>query len=136
MNISQASRLSGVSAKMVRYYESIGLLEKAARRDNGYRDYSSNDVSKLRFVRHTRDLGFSLEEVSALLALWQDRKRPARAVRALAQTHIAALERRQKEIRSVVCALKRLVVQCHGDDRPDCPILDGLAAPVMTTRHC
>lgn len=136
MNISQASRLSGVSAKMVRYYESVGLLEKAARRNNGYRDYSSTDVAKLQFVRRTRDLGFSLEEISALLALWQDRKRPARAVKTLAQTHIAVLEQRQKEIRSVVRALKRLVAQCHGDDRPDCPILDGLAAPVEARKHC
>jgi len=136
MNISQASRLSGVSAKMVRYYESVGLLEKAARRNNGYRDYSSTDVAKLQFVRRTRDLGFSLEEIGALLALWQDRKRPARAVKTLAQTHIAVLEQRQKEIRSVVRALKRLVAQCHGDDRPDCPILDGLAAPVEVRKHC
>nr|HRK69383.1 MerR family DNA-binding protein [Hyphomonas sp.] len=131
-----ASRLSGVSAKMVRYYESVGLLEKAARRNNGYRDYSSTDVAKLQFVRRTRDLGFSLEEIGALLALWQDRKRPARAVKTLAQTHIAVLEQRQKEIRSVVRALKRLVAQCHGDDRPDCPILDGLAAPVEVRKHC
>jgi len=136
MNISQASRLSGVSAKMVRYYESVGLLEKAARRNNGYRDYSSTDVAKLQFVRRTRDLGFSLEEIGALLALWQDRKRPARAVKTLAQTHIAVLEQRQKEIRSVVRALKRLVAQCHGDDRPDSPILDGLAAPVEVRKHC
>lgn len=134
MNISEASKRSGISAKMIRYYESIGLLCPAARRNNGYRDYGDDDVSALQFIRRTRDLGFSLEEVSALLALWRDRKRPAREVKRLAEAHIADLERRMKEMRAVLRTLRDLAQHCHGDDRSDCPILEDLAAP-PATRH-
>ncbi|MGE0741898.1 MAG: Cu(I)-responsive transcriptional regulator [Hyphomonadaceae bacterium] len=127
MNISAAAERSGVSAKMIRYYESIGLIRTAGRRDNNYRDYGDAEVAMLQFVRRTRDLGFSLEEVSALLTLWQDRKRSSREVRKLAAQHLADLETKMAEMRAVSRTLKRLVDTCHGDDRPDCPILDDLA---------
>jgi Cu(I)-responsive transcriptional regulator len=134
MNISEASEHSGVSAKMIRYYESIRLLRPAARRENGYRDYGDDDISILQFIRRTRDLGFSLDEVGALLALWRDRKRPSREVKRLAEAHIADLERRMKEMRAVLRTLRKLSNSCRGDDRSECPILDDLAAP-RATRH-
>jgi Cu(I)-responsive transcriptional regulator len=127
MNIGQASEQTGVSAKMIRYYEGIGLLPSAARRANGYRDYSDQDIAVLQFVRRTRDLGFSLEEVAALLALWGDKKRPSRDVKRLAEAHIADLERRIREMRAVMKTLRQLAQHCHGDERSDCPILDDLA---------
>ncbi|MGD9816382.1 MAG: Cu(I)-responsive transcriptional regulator [Hyphomonadaceae bacterium] len=129
MNIGQASARTGVSAKMIRYYESIGLLASPARRANGYRDYGDQDVAVLQFVRRTRDLGFSLEEVGVLLALWSDKERPSREVKRLAETHIADLERRIREMRVVMKTLRRLAQHCHGDERSDCPILDDLARP-------
>ena len=129
MNIGQASDQSGVSAKMIRYYESVGLLPAAARRANGYRDYDDQDVAVLQFVRRTRDLGFSLDEVSALLALWSDKKRPSREVKRLAERHIDDLEQRISDMRAVIKTLRTLAGHCHGDDRSDCPILDDLANP-------
>jgi len=129
MNISEAAERSGVSAKMIRYYESIDLLPPAARRPNGYRDYGEPDVSVLQFIRRTRDLGFSMEEVAALLELWLDRRRPSREVKKLAETHITDLERRMKEMRSVLRTLRTLADHCHGDERSECPILDDLAMP-------
>lgn len=136
MNISAAAERSGVSAKMIRYYEAVGLLMPAERRDNGYRDYGDSDVAMLQFVRRTRDLGFSLEEVGALLALWRDRRRSSRAVRRLAEKHLANIEARMAEMRTLSRTLKKLVRACHGDDRPDCPILDDLAAPrAKPARH-
>lgn len=129
MNIGQASARTGVSAKMIRYYESIGLLPSAARRANGYRDYGDQDIAVLQFVRRTRDLGFSLEEVSALLALWSDKGRSSREVKQLAETHIADLERRIREMRAVMKTLRELAQHCHGDERSECPILDDLAKP-------
>ena len=129
MNISEAAERSGVSAKMIRYYESIDLLPPAARRPNGYRDYGEPDVSVLQFIRRTRDLGFSMEEVAALLELWLDRRRPSREVKKLAETHITDLERRMKEMRSVLRTLRTLADHCHGDERSECPILDDLATP-------
>lgn len=135
MNISEAAARSGVSAKMIRYYESVGLLPRAARRANGYRDYAEADVAALQFVRRTRDLGFSLEEVSALLALWFDQKRPSRHVKRLAELHIAGLEQRIRGMRAVIRTLKALARQCHGDDRAECPILDDLAAPRAGARR-
>jgi len=134
VNISEAAERSGVSAKMIRYYESVGLLPAAARKSNGYRDYGDNDVAVLQFIRRTRDLGFSLDEVGALLALWRDRKRPSRQVKRLADAHITDLERRMKEMRTVVRTLRQLSQHCHGDERSDCPILDDLAAPRATRR--
>jgi Cu(I)-responsive transcriptional regulator len=114
---------------MIRYYEEIGLLPSAARRANGYRDYDEQDIAVLQFVRRTRDLGFSLEEVAALLALWSDKKRSSREVKRLAETHISDLERRMREMRAVMKTLRQLAQHCHGDERSDCPILDDLATP-------
>jgi len=129
VNISEAADRSGVSAKMIRYYEGIGLLVPAARRENGYRDYGDDDVSILQFIRRTRDLGFSLDEVAALLALWRDRKRSSREVKRLAAAHIEDLKRRMKEMRAVLRTLRELAHSCHGDDRSECPILADLALP-------
>lgn len=133
MNIGEASDRSGVSAKMIRYYEEIKLL-KPTRRANGYRDYDDADVSVLQFIRRTRDLGFSLDEVSSLLALWRDRRRPSREVKRLATAHIEDLEQRIREMRSVVRTLRDLADHCHGDERSDCPILDDLATPTSIRR--
>lgn len=129
MNISEAAELSGVSAKMIRYYEGTGLLVPAARRENGYRDYGDDDVAILQFIRRTRDLGFSLAEVAALLALWRDRKRSSREVKRLAEAHIEDLARRMREMRAVLWTLRDLAQSCHGDDRSECPILSDLASP-------
>ena len=119
---------------MIRYYEEIGLLPSAARRANGYRDYGDQDIAVLQFVRRTRDLGFSLEEVATLLTLWRDRKRPSREVKRLAEAHIADLERRMKEMRAVLRTLRDLAQHCRGDERSECPILDDLAAPSFRRR--
>lgn len=133
MNIGDAAERSGLSAKMIRYYEEVGLI-KASRRANGYRDYDVNDVSVLQFIRRTRDLGFSLDEIANLLALWRDRKRPSREVKRLASQHIEDLEQRMREMRVVVRTLKTLADHCHGDERSECPILDDFAsAPTKKT---
>ncbi len=129
MNIGEAALRTGVSAKMIRYYEGVGLLPFAARRANGYRDYGNQDLAVLQFVRRTRDLGFSLEEVSTLLALWSDKTRPSREVKRLAETHIADLDRRIRDMRAVMKTLRGLAQHCHGDERSACPILDDLATP-------
>ena len=126
MNIGQAATRSGVSAKMVRHYESIGLIA-AARSDNGYRVYEERDVAVLRFIRHARDLGFPLEDVRKLLALWRDRGRASGEVKQLALAHVAALETKADSLRSMADSLRHLADHCHGDDRPDCPILEDLA---------
>lgn len=135
MNIGEAASRSGISAKMIRYYEDVKLLTPAARRQNGYRDYSTSDVATLQFIRRTRDLGFSLEEVGQLLALWRDR-RPSREVKKLAESHVADLERRIKDMRAVLRTLRTLVNQCHGDERSDCPILDDLASRSAGRGRC
>ena len=127
MNIGQAAKASGVSTKMIRHYEGVGLLPEAARTDSGYRQYTDNDVSTLRFVRQSRDLGFSIEQIRELLGLWQNRKRPSRQVRALAEAHIAELDAKLKELQAMKATLEHLVHHCHGDERPDCPIIDALA---------
>lgn len=127
MNIGQAADASGVSAKMIRYYEQIGLIRPASRTGSNYRVYDSDEVHVLRFIRRARTLGFSLEETSALLALWQDKSRASGEVRDIAAGHIAALETKIAELESMVGTLKHLVHCCHGDNRPDCPILDDLA---------
>ena len=129
MNIGQASRSSGVSAKMIRYYESIGLVRAAARRDSGYRDLDERDLNDLRFIKRARTLGFSVEEITRLLALWRDRERPSREVKAIAERHLADLELRIAEMQAMADALKGLAQGCAGDDRPDCPILNDLARP-------
>ena len=128
MNIGQAARRTGLSAKMIRYYESIGLLKPATRSDSGYRLYQQDDLHSLTFIKRSRDLGFSLEEVAKLLTLWQDRQRASADVKALASEHIADLNRRIEELVSLRDTLSELVAHCHGDDRPDCPILKDLAA--------
>ena len=127
MNIGQAAKASGVSAKMIRHYESIGLVAPAARTEAGYRLYGARDLHTLQFVRHARDLGFSLAQIGELIGLWQDRSRPSRQVKALAQAHIRALEQKAAELLTMKATLAQLVQCCHGDDRPECPILETLA---------
>jgi len=127
MNIGQASKQSGVSQRMIRHYEGIGLIPKAARRDSGYRDYDEKDVHTLRFIRRARDLGFPIEEIGRLLALWQDRSRASADVKALASARAEELKRKERELREMRRSLEALARSCHGDDRPDCPILEDLA---------
>ena len=127
MNIGEASKASGVSAKMIRHYESIGLVGAAKRSDSGYRVYSTREVQVLQFIHRGRELGFSLEQIGALLALWQDKQRASKDVRALAQEHIAELDRKIAELQAMRRTVESLASACHGDDRPDCPILDDLA---------
>jgi MerR family copper efflux transcriptional regulator len=126
MNIGQAAKSSGLSAKMIRYYESIGLLQAAHRTDSGYRLYGKDDLHTLAFIKRSRDLGFSLEEVGKLLTLWQDRGRASADVKALARQHIAELNQKITELAGLRDTLQNLVEHCHGDDRPDCPILRDL----------
>ena len=127
MNIGEAARASGVSAKMIRHYESVGLFPEPARTESGYRQYGDKEVGTLRFIRHSRDLGFSIEQIRELLGLWQNRKRPSRQVRALAQAHIEELDEKLEDLRAMKATLEHLVHCCHGDERPDCPIIDTLA---------
>jgi Cu(I)-responsive transcriptional regulator len=127
VKIGQAAERSGVSAKMIRYYESIGLLAAAPRRDNSYRDFDDRDVHDLRFIRRARTLGFSVEEITRLLALWRDKARPSREVKDIAAAHIEALTHRIAELQEMVSTLQHLSQHCHGDHRPDCPILEDLA---------
>lgn len=127
MNIGQASRASGVSAKMIRYYEQTGLIPKAARRDSGYRDYDQSDVYRLHFIRRARDLGFTVEQIGDLLALWSDRERSSADVKSLALGHVERLKAKQVELSQMIDTLETLARDCHGDDRPDCPIIEGLA---------
>ena len=126
MNISQAARRSGLSAKMLRHYEQIGLLPAAGRSANGYRQYGEDDLRRLNFIKQARDMGFSLEEVGQLLGLWQDQQRSSAEVKALALQHIANLEQRIAELSSLRDTLRQLADSCQGDQRADCPILRGL----------
>lgn len=128
MNIGQAASASGVSAKMIRHYEETGLIPKAGRTDAGYRVYGEREVHLLRFIRQARQLGFSMAQVSDLIGLWLDQSRSSRKVKQLAQTHIGELEQRIRELQGMKTTLERLVQDCHGDNRPDCPILDALGA--------
>lgn len=127
MNIGQASKKSGVSQRMIRHYEAIGLIPKAARRDSGYRDYDQADVHTLRFIRSARDLGFPIEEIRQLLGLWQDRSRASSDVKALALARAGELKRKARELDDMRKSLEALAKACQGDDRPECPILGGLA---------
>jgi Cu(I)-responsive transcriptional regulator len=127
MNISQAAAVSGVSAKMIRHYEAIGLVQKPRRTRANYRTYSETDVHVLRFVRAARDLGFSMRQIGELLDLWRDRRRPSRKVKALVTEHVRELERRIAELQAMKGTLEQLAHSCHGDERPDCPIIDRLA---------
>ena len=126
MNIGEAAKACGVSAKMIRHYESVGLFPEAMRTESGYRQYTENEVSTLRFIRQSRDLGFSIEQIRELLGLWQNRRRSSRQVRALAQAHIEELDAKLKELQAMKATLEHLVHCCHGDDRPDCPIIESL----------
>ena len=126
MNIGQAAQASGVSAKMIRHYEAVGLVPAPNRTDSGYRQYTDNEVHTLHFIRRSRDLGFSIQQIGELVGLWQDRKRPSRQVKALAQAHIQELETKAQELLAMKAALEHLVHCCHGDDRPECPILQTL----------
>lgn len=136
MNIGQAANASGVSAKMIRHYEGVGLLPTPKRTESGYRQYDDSEVHSLRFIRQARDLGFSIHEIGELLNLWHNRKRPSRLVKAMAESHIQALEQKAKELLAMKSTLEHLVHSCHGDERPDCPILDVLASsePVAAGR--
>lgn len=135
MNIGAAARASGLSAKMIRYYEDIGLLPAPPRSDSGYRHYRSQDVDTLRFVHQARELGFGLETIRALLSLWQDRQRSSADVKALALRQVADLDARITELTRMRDAIAQMAGQCHGDYRPECPILDQLqsgSADVMS----
>jgi len=127
LNIGEAAAQAGVSAKMIRHYEDIGLIPKATRTYSGYRTYSEKEIHVLRFIRHARSLGFSIKQIGDLLGLWQDRRRPSSKVKTLALEHIRELEEKIAEMHAMKATLERLAGHCHGDDRPECPILDELA---------
>ena len=127
MQIGEASSATGVSAKMIRHYESIGLIPAADRRDSNYRDYGHHDLHRLAFVRRARDLGFSMDEIADLLRLWGDRQRSSGEVKRLTETHLADLDARIRALKEMRGTLSTLAQACDGDDRPDCPTIDGLA---------
>lgn len=127
MKIGDASAASGISQRMIRHYEKIGLVQPALRRASGYRDYDDRDVHTLRFIGRARDLGFPIEEIRQLLALWHDRDRSSADVKALALARAAELKRKALELDEMRVTLEHLAAQCHGDARPDCPILGTLA---------
>jgi MerR family copper efflux transcriptional regulator len=128
MNIGEAARASGMSAKMIRYYESIGVIGPAGRSDAGYRVYDARDVHLLRFVKRARSLGFPVERVNQLVALWRDHDRASAEVKHIALAQIGELEQRIAELETMKRTLEHLARHCHGDQRPECPILDDLAA--------
>ncbi|KWF05961.1 Cu(I)-responsive transcriptional regulator [Burkholderia ubonensis] len=130
MNIGDASRASGVRTKMIRYYEQVGLLMPAKRSDSGYRIYGADEIHVLRFIRQARHLGFLVEDIRKLLALWQDRSRASAEVKSIALGHVAELDERIAELTDMRNTLVDLAAHCSGDDRPECPILARLAAPV------
>lgn len=127
MNIGEAAKVSGVNAKLIRHYESIGIVPKASRTDSGYRVYSESDVHSLRFVKRARKLGFSMKEIKKLVGLWRNRSRVSADVKALASEHVKEMEQKVDELQAMIKTLKHLARNCHGDHRPDCPIIDGLA---------
>jgi Cu(I)-responsive transcriptional regulator len=127
MNIGQAAAASGVSAKMIRHYEDIGLTRAPGRTASNYRTYSDTDVHVLRFIRHARTLGFGIADIKELVGLWQNRSRSSAAVKRVAGKHLADLERKIAELQAMVRTLQHLIRHCHGDHRPECPILDELA---------
>jgi MerR family copper efflux transcriptional regulator len=126
MNVGEAARASGLPAKTIRYYEEIGLISPA-RAANGYRDYAHEDVHRLAFLRRARGLGFSVEECRQLMALYRDKSRASHDVREIAVAHVAAIEEKIRELQSMRNTLQKLIHACHGDHRPDCPILDDIA---------
>jgi MerR family copper efflux transcriptional regulator len=127
VNIGQAARLSGVSAKMVRHYESLGLLPAVGRTDSGYRQYTEAEIHTLRFIKRSRELGFSMAEIAELVGLWQNRRRASASVRRIAERHADELARRIAAMQEMQRTLRHLIHCCHGDERPDCPILEDLA---------
>jgi MerR family copper efflux transcriptional regulator len=135
MNIGQAAESSGVTAKMIRYYESIGLITEANRTDAGYRQYTENEVQTLRFIKRSRDLGFSVERIKTLLALWEDRTRKSSDVKKLARQYIAELDQDIEKLQSIRDQLQHMADCCRGDNRPDCPIIDDLAKTVHRAKR-
>ncbi|ATZ62886.1 Cu(I)-responsive transcriptional regulator [Acinetobacter bereziniae] len=133
MNIGKLSKAVGISAKMIRYYEQIGLIPAVGRNNSGYRSYSAQDVERLKFIRKSRTLGFSVSEITDLLDLWNDKKRQSADVKKLAQSHIEKLELRIFELQKMTETLQNLINCCAGDHRPDCPILDGLQTTDIET---
>ncbi len=127
LNIGQAAEASGISAKMIRHYEDVGLVPPASRTFSGYRTYNHRDVHMLRFIKHSRDLGFPIKQIKDLLSLWHDQNRPSSKVKSMAMEHIEILNKKIQELNAMKSELTRLVSCCHGDTRPDCPILDNLA---------
>ena len=127
VNIGVAAKRSGVSAKMVRHYESLGLLPHVQRTDSGYRQYTGTDVHSLRFIKRSRDLGFSMAEIAELLGLWHNRRRTSASVKRIASAHVDDLAQRIEAMQAMKRSLEQLLHCCHGDDRPNCPILDDLA---------
>jgi Cu(I)-responsive transcriptional regulator len=127
LNISDAAAAAGVSAKMIRHYEQIGLISPAIRTEAGYRQYAERDVSVLRFIRQSRLMGFSMEQIGELLSLWTNRDRSSREVKVIAQGHLRTIEEKLREMSEMQAQLQRLVAACHGDEHPDCAILDELA---------
>ena len=132
MNIGTVAESSGVSAKLIRYYEETGLIPQTRRSDSGYRKYLDTDVHTLRFIRRARDLGFPIERIKELLRLWQDRTRTSREVKAIALNHVAALDADIAKLTSLRNAVGHLAGLCHGDEHPECPILDGLSGDALT----
>jgi MerR family gold-responsive transcriptional activator of gol and ges genes len=126
MNIGEASKASGISAKMIRYYEQAGVIPSAQRSESGYRSYGPRDIHRLRFIRHARDMGFAVSEIEQLLSLWDDRTRQSADVKRLAQAHIREMRQRIETLQQMADTLQTLVEHCAGDDRPDCPILADL----------
>jgi MerR family copper efflux transcriptional regulator len=127
MNIGQAASHSGVTAKMIRYYESIGLIAAVHRTQAGYRVYSSEDIHALRFIKRARNMGFSIDEARELLALWRDKTRASACVKSFALKHLTELEAKIAELQAMAQTIKHLANSCHGDHRPDCPILADIA---------
>ena len=130
MRIGEAAKRSGMAARTIRFYEEAGLIEPAMRRESGYREFGDDDVRRLRFIHRARNLGFSIDEVGRLLSLWSDRERASADVKRLALEHVARVEAKMAELRSMRDAILHLAERCHGDDRPECPILDELAGRV------
>jgi len=128
VKIGQAAAATGISERMIRHYEKIGLVPRAPRRDSGYRDYDERDLHTLRFIGRARDLGFSIEEIGKLLELWRDRSRASADVKALALARAAELRRKERELHAMRRSLEQLALTCHGNERPDCPIIDDLEA--------
>lgn len=128
MNIGEVAKRSQLSAKMIRRYEEDGIIPKAGRSDSGYRQYSEKDVHYLRFVKRSRELGFSMKDTKELLSLWKNTRRSSSSVKSVAKKHKEDLEKKLKELQSMISTLDTLIHNCHGDHRPDCPILDDLGA--------